>query len=128
MLKCYTKGAKGMFRVARVIAAVVVVWLLLGWALYEIWGEWRFVPPLALGGVVGLAGLVLSGKIRRYVGGVALTVVMCGGAVCAAMGLGALWGADVKMSAFLGFVGFFCVGVTGEALRYYRRRRRTGTR
>ena len=50
-----------------------------------------------------------------------------GVAVGVATAVSALVGADPKMSAFLGFVGFFCVGVTGEAIKYWRRRRRTRT-
>jgi len=116
-----------MFRSLRTVAAVVVVWVLVGWGLYEIRGSWETAAGLVAGAVLGLVGLFVSGRIKRYVGGVLVAVVLCGVAVGVATAVSALVGADPKMSAFLGFVGFFCVGVTGEAIKYWRRRRRTRT-
>jgi len=116
-----------MFRSLRTVAAVVVVWAFVGWGLYEIKGSWETAAGLVVGAVFGLVGLLVSGRMKRYVGGVLVAIVLCGVAVGAAVVASALIGTDPKMSAFLGFVGFFCVGVTGEAIKYWRRRRRTKT-
>ena len=116
-----------MFRSLRTVAAVVVVWALVGWGLYETMGSLETATGLVVGAVLGLVGLFASGRIKRYVGSVLVAVVLCGVAVGVAVGMSALVGADPKMSAFLGFVGFFCTGVTGEAIKYWRRRRRTKT-
>ena len=116
-----------MFRWLRTVAAVVVVWALVGWGVYEIRGSWETAAALIAGAALGLVALLISGRMKRYVGGVLVAVVLCGVAVGAAVAVSAFVGTDPKMSAFLGFVGFFCVGVTGEAIKYWRRRRRTTT-
>lgn len=116
-----------MFRAIRIVASVVVVWLLVGWGVYEMRGNWSLLLPLVTGGVLGVLALFVSGRMRRYINGVMVTVILCGIGVVAALVVSLFAETDPKMSAFLGFVGFFCVGVTGEVLRYWRRRRRTTT-